>query len=126
MTNVNETPTDVLLSSTTIAENLGANAVIGTFSTVDSDLADTHSYSLATGAGDTNNAAFALVDNELHAVNNLDSETKSTYLLRIRSTDSTGLFFEKAFTIIVVNANENPTDIVPRRHFLKIPVQTPS
>lgn len=111
-TNAAEAPTDVLLSSSTIAENLGANALIGTFSTVDSDLADTHSYSFATGEGDTDNAAFALVGNELHAVSNLDFETKSTYLLRIRSTDSLGLFFEKAFTINVVNANENPTDIV--------------
>ena len=111
VTDVAEAPSDILLSSSTIAENLGANATVGTLSTIDSDLGDTHSYSLATGAGDTDNAAFVLAGNELHAVNNLDFETKSTYLLRIRSTDSAGIFVEKAFTINVVNANENPSDI---------------
>jgi ELWxxDGT repeat protein len=111
VTDVAEAPSEILLSSSTIAENLGANATVGTLSTIDSDLGDTHSYSLATGAGDTDNAAFVLAGNELYAVNNLNFETKSSYLLRIRSTDSAGMFVEKAFTINVVNANENPSDI---------------
>lgn len=110
--NVNEAPTDISISSSTIEENSGVNATVGTLSTSDADAANTFSYELIAGTGDTDNVAFAIVGNELHAVSNLDFETKSTYFLRIRSTDSTGLFFEKAFTINVINANENPTDIV--------------
>jgi large repetitive protein len=41
VTNVNETPTDIALSSTTVAENVAANSTIGTLSTTDVDAGNT-------------------------------------------------------------------------------------
>ncbi|RLS73949.1 MAG: hypothetical protein DWH99_02165, partial [Planctomycetota bacterium] len=109
--NVNEAPTDIALSSSTIAENAGANAVVGTLSTTDPDGGNTFSYSLVSGIGSADNGAFNISGSTLRATSSLDFETKSSYTVRIRTTDQGGLFFEKAFTITVTEANEAPTDI---------------
>ncbi|MFM6132881.1 MAG: hypothetical protein ACKPCP_01695, partial [Sphaerospermopsis kisseleviana] len=53
--NVNETPTDLALSATTVNENVGSNTVIGTFSSTDPDGGNTFTYSLVAGIGDTDN-----------------------------------------------------------------------
>jgi uncharacterized delta-60 repeat protein len=111
VTNVNETPTDIGLSSSSIAENAGANTPVGTLSTTDPDAGNTFTYALVTGSGDTDNASFNISGNSLQATSNFDFETKSSYTIRIRSTDQNGLFVENAFAIQVVNANEPPTDI---------------
>src|SRR5438128_1198887 len=49
VTNVNETPTNLALSNASLAENAGANATVGTFTTTDVDAGDTFTYSLVTG-----------------------------------------------------------------------------
>ena len=38
-------------------------------------------------------------------------EAKSSYSIRLRTTDSGGLFYEKAFTITITNVNDAPTDL---------------
>ena len=40
-----------------------------------------------------------------------DYETKTSYSIRVRTTDQDGLYYEEAFTITVSNVNEAPTDI---------------
>lgn len=112
VTNVNERPTDILLSSTSIPENRGANALVGALSTIDVDAQNTFTYSFVSGSGSADNAAFQINGNSLRVINNLDFETKSSYAVRIRSVDQGGLFFEKAFLINVTNVNETPTDIL--------------
>jgi hypothetical protein len=109
--NVNEAPTDVNLSATSIAENQTAGSVVGTLSSVDQDTGDTFTYTLVAGAGSTDNASFQIVGNQLQIVAPFDFETKNSYAIRIRTTDAGGLFFEKQFTITVTNVNEVPTDI---------------
>ncbi|MFM2217406.1 MAG: hypothetical protein RL240_1724, partial [Planctomycetota bacterium] len=111
VTDVNETPTDVSLSANTIAENAGANATVGTLSTTDQDADQTFTYTLVDGSGDTDNVAFNISSNTLQANSSFDFETKSTYTVRVRSTDQDGLSTEKAFTISVTDVNETPTDI---------------
>ena len=111
VTNVNETPTDVDLSPKSIAENAGANATVGALSTTDPDVGNTFTYTLVTGTGDADNAVFNISGSSLRATNNFDFETKSSYTVRVRSTDQGGLFTEKAFTITVTNVNETPTDV---------------
>jgi autotransporter-associated beta strand protein len=112
VTNLNEAPTDIALSATSIAENAGANAVIGTLSTTDPDASNTFTYTLVTGSGSTDNAAFNISGNQLRATASLNFELRTSYSVRIRSTDQVGLFTEKAFTILVTNVNETPTNIV--------------
>jgi hypothetical protein len=62
---VNQAPTGLILSKDTIAENSGNNFLIGTLSTLDPDVGDSHNYSLVTGQGDTDNSGFTIVGNEL-------------------------------------------------------------
>ena len=109
VTNVNEAPTDITLSAHTITENLPVGAVVGMISTSDPDAGDAFTYTLVNGTGSTDNAAFMLVGNTLKTAAVVDFETKSSYWVRVRTTDAGGLFTEKPFMISVTNVNEAPT-----------------
>ncbi len=76
-------------------------------STTDPNAADTHTYTLVSGALD--NALFNISGNTLRANNSFNFEALNSYNVRIRTTDSGGLFFEKDFVISVTNVNEAPT-----------------
>ncbi|BAZ48519.1 YD repeat protein [Nostoc sp. NIES-4103] len=108
VTNVNEAPTALTLSSNTIAENVASNSLIGTFSTTDPDISDRFTYSLVAGTGDDDNTAFTIIDNELRISSPPDFETKSAYSVRVRTTDQGGLSFEQVFAINITNVNEAP------------------
>ncbi len=111
VTNLNESPTDIALSATSINENVAANAPVGTFTTTDVDASNTFTYTLVSGTGDTDNATFSIVGNTLHIVNSPNYEVDNSFSIRIRSTDQGSLWFEKTFVITVTNLNESPTDI---------------
>ena len=111
VTNVNETPSALALSTSTIAENSAVATQVGTLSTTDPDSGNTHTYSLVSGTGSTDNASFTIVGNALRSAAIFNFETKSSYSIRIRSTDQGGLFFEQSFTISVSNVNETPTNL---------------
>lgn len=106
----NATPTDISLSSTSIAENNAVDATVANLSTADADPSDTFTYSLVGGAGSVDNAAFAIVGNSLRARVAFDHETKSSYDIRIRTTDAAGAVYEEAVTIRVDDVTEVPTD----------------
>ena len=106
VTDVNETPTNITLSNSTVEENVGPNAAIGTFSTTDPDAGQTFTYTLVSGTDDTDNDAFTLTSAgalTLKAAANY--EAKSSYSIRVRSTDSGSpvQYFEKSFTISVTD-----------------------
>lgn len=109
--NVNESPTAIILSKTTVAENVPIGTVVGAFSTLDPDTSDTFSYSLVSGAGSSDNSAFAIVGNQLQTLTAVDFETKPSYSIRVRTTDLGGLSFESQFLISVTNVNESPVSI---------------
>jgi VCBS repeat-containing protein len=106
---VNQPPTDIALSSSAIPENAGGNATVGSLSTIDPDAGNTFSYTLVAGNGDSDNAAFNIDGSTLRATNSFDFEAKSSYSVRIRSTDQGGLYTEKSLIITVTNVNESPT-----------------
>ncbi|MCF8319299.1 MAG: gliding motility-associated C-terminal domain-containing protein [Sphingobacteriaceae bacterium] len=106
----NSPPTDIIPSSSSIAENNAIGAVIGRLSSTDVDLGDTHTYRLVAGTGSTDNARFSIVGNELKALISFNFENKTSYTIRIRTTDAGGLSFEKAISIAITNVNEVPTD----------------
>ncbi|WP_414529508.1 Ig-like domain-containing protein [Nodularia chucula] len=109
---VNQPPTAFSLSNNIIEENVPDDSVIGAFTTDDPDTGDTHTYTLVTGEGDTDNAAFVIVDNQLRIIDSPDFETQSVYSIRVKTTDVGGLFFEQIFTINIADINEAPTDIL--------------
>jgi gliding motility-associated-like protein len=108
---LNESPTNLALSATTINENNAIGATIGELSSTDQDAGDTHSYTLVSGTGSTDNALFSIDGNYLKTKVAFDFETKSSYTVRVRTTDAGGLTFEKAITITVININDAPTDL---------------
>jgi hypothetical protein len=101
-------PTNISLSTATINENNAANATVGTLTTTDTNVADTHTYTLVAGTGDEDNASFTIAGNSLKLTPSADYETKLTYNLRLRTTDQTSLTFEKAFVVTIVKLNEAP------------------
>lgn len=106
---INPPPTDILLSNATLAENSPANSSVGALSAVDSS-GDTHTYALVPGTGDTDNAAFNIFGGTVLRFTGIaDFETKSSYSVRVRVTDSSNGQFEKAFLITITNVDEAPT-----------------
>lgn len=105
VTNVNETPTNINLSGSTVAEN-AAGAVVGDLSAVDPDAADTATFTiLPVGDG----AQFTLAGNQLRVGSTgLDFETSPTRSVTIEATDAGGLKFQKLFSITVTDVNEAP------------------
>ncbi|OYD92880.1 hypothetical protein CDG76_19380 [Nostoc sp. 'Peltigera membranacea cyanobiont' 210A] len=106
---LNSTPTDMSLSASSVNENVPANTAIGNFSTVDLDSDNTHTYTLVSGTGSTDNSVFTIVGNELRINSSPDYETKNSYNIRLRTTDQGGLFYEKEIAIAVNNTNDAPT-----------------
>ena len=111
VTNVNEVPTNIALSASSIAENNAANATVGNLSSTDVDAGDTHTYTLVNGDGSSDNTTFSISGTSLKVNTALNFEAKSSYSIRIRTTDAGGLNYEKQFTITVTNVNEAPTNI---------------
>jgi hypothetical protein len=97
-------PTDISLSSSSVAEGQPANTVVGDFSTADATAGDSPSYTLVSGTGSDDNASFQIVGNQLETNAPFDLATKSSYTIRVRSTDAGGLSIEKVFTITVADA----------------------
>ena len=109
--NVNETPYGLSLSNTSQAENTVTDTTIGTFSTSDVDNGDTFTYTLVSGTGDNDNASFNIVGTALQNAIVFNYESKSSYSIRVRTTDAGGLYYDGTFTITVTNVNEAPTNI---------------
>ena len=111
VSNVNEAPTDVALSKSSVAENQPLGTAVGTLSATDPDAGDSASFSLVAGTGSVDNGSFAISGNTLRTNAPFDFETKSSYSIRVRTADSGGLSFETAFTITVTNANDAPVAV---------------
>ena len=95
-------PTDLTLSPTSISEKAPVSTIIGSLSTTDSNDNDTFTYSLVTGTNDTDNDNFTIVNNELRTNAVLSHGIKPTHDIRIRTSDQTNRYFEKAYTINVL------------------------
>ncbi|MCA9094757.1 MAG: hypothetical protein KDA68_14820, partial [Planctomycetaceae bacterium] len=102
----NFTPTNIELSNSSLAEYEHLGALIGTFSSTDTNSSESFTYSLVAGEGDTGNAAFTIVGNQLQNAVVFDYEAQDTYSIRVRTTDLGGLTFEKVFSISVIDVSE--------------------
>ena len=107
VTNVNEAPTALALSSSNIAENEAAGTAVGDLAATDEDSGDTFTFSLVTGTGDVDNGSFDVVDNKLVTKASFDRETKDSYQVRLQVEDAGGATFQKAFTVTVDNVVES-------------------
>jgi hypothetical protein len=108
-------PTNIILSSNAIREHLSINSTVGTLQAEDIDTSETYSYSLAAGAGDSDNGSFNISGNSLRSSSVFDYATKSAYSIRVRVSDGE-LSFEKAFAITItsVSPQSYPAIELPR------------
>jgi hypothetical protein len=104
----NSVPTLLSLSSQTLPEDAGLSTVVGLLSTVDADVADTHTYQFVAGTGDTDNSLFLIDGNSLILNTALDFETKTSYSVLIETNDQRGGLLSTSFEIAVTNVNEAP------------------
>ena len=106
--NVNEAPSGPTLANASVAENLAAGAVVGALQSTDPDASDTATYTLVSGTGSTDNAAFTISGGNLVTAQSFNFEAKSSYAVRVRVTDGGALFSEAALTVNVTNENDAP------------------
>ena len=109
ITQLNDAPTALALSSTSISENSTIGTAVGTLSNTDPDSGNI-TYSLVSGSGDTDNASFTVDGTSLKTAVSLDYETKNSYSIRLNVNDGND-FYAKSFTITVTDVNESPTDL---------------
>jgi hypothetical protein len=110
-TMINQAPNGLNLSAAGFNENIAAGTAVATLSTTDPDAGDTFSYGLVSGSGDGDNSAFSIDGNQLKIKASPDFESKSSYSIRLRTSDAGGLFFEKAVTLAVNDLQEGPAAI---------------
>jgi Ca2+-binding RTX toxin-like protein len=99
---VNQGPTDIGLSNTTVEENVAVDTVIGSLAASDPDLDETFTYSLLDDAG----GRFAIAGDTIVAAGELDYELSLAHDVTVRVTDSGGNVFDKTFTIDVTDVDE--------------------
>ncbi|MFT4547659.1 MAG: hypothetical protein ACI9UA_004002 [Pseudoalteromonas tetraodonis] len=103
---INGVSTALSLSNASIEENRPATTRVAFLSTEDPNLGE-FDYNLVAGAGDADNTAFAIDANRLTSAEEYDFEAKSSYQVRIRSTDISdglGQFIEAPFIITILDS----------------------
>ncbi|MDZ8027125.1 MAG: DUF4347 domain-containing protein [Nostoc sp. DedQUE11] len=82
--------------------------IIGLFTTIDPNQDDEHSYSLVAGNGDSDNNAFIIEGDSLKIKSDV---TKSSYKIRVRTTDAGGLSFDKELDVNIDGFGSTNTQI---------------
>ncbi len=105
VTPVNDAPTALNLSHTSVLETTEIGTVIGTLSTTDADLpSDTFTYSILADP----DGKFDVVGDKLVLNDVLDYEAQNSHSVTIRTNDGNGGTFDRVFTINVMD-NAAPT-----------------
>ena len=96
-------------------ENSPAGTAVGALSAADPDSGQDHTFALVTGDGGADNGSFRIEGSSLKTAAVFDREAKSSYSIRMRTTDngSPARSFERAFTVTVGDVNEAPTLSLP-------------
>jgi hypothetical protein len=96
-TSINDTPTDIALSNTSVAKGI---STVGTLSTTDADTSESFTYTLVSGTGDGNNASFSLSGSTLQTATTLNA---GSYSVRVQTNDGHSGTFTEAFTITITD-----------------------
>jgi Ca2+-binding RTX toxin-like protein len=108
VTNVNEfSPTDLIVTGGTVAENSPVNAPVAALSAVDQDRGETFTYSLVDAGGAAYSDPYFMIDgNTIRLKAGLDDAQVGTHTLHVKVTDSGGLSYVEQVTITVTNSAE--------------------
>lgn len=105
--NDNGAPTNITLSSNTVAENV-TNTLVGTLTATDPNPGDTATFTIQAGG---EGSLFTISGNQLRVGStglNYEALSSGAASVTVRATDSTGLFLDKIFSITVTDVNETP------------------
>ncbi len=108
ITDVNEAPTDIALSGSSVAEN-SAGASFGTLSTTDQDASESFTYSIT---GGTDAASFEIGSSNVLKFKSsvaANFESKSSYSVSVTSTDAGSNTYAETLTVSITNVNEAPS-----------------
>lgn len=112
VTNVEEPPTAIVLSSTSVSENQDANTVVGILSTEGGE----GNFTFALVGNDNDNENFRIDNRRLLTNAEFDREAQASYRIRIRATGDGTIASD--FTITVEDVNEPPVLSEVERTFL--------
>ena len=99
---LSEAPTDITIKPGSVVEDQPVGAIAGYLYTADPDYEPYFTYSLIAGEGATDNSSFVISGRVLKTAEVFNRATKDTYSIRVRTTDSQWLSFEKSIVISVV------------------------
>ena len=107
----NSAPANLALPAKSIAEG-NMPQPISAITVSDADITDTHTYSLVSGTGSTDNSSFVILGNQLFSNGALNYDLKTKYKIRIQAADNNGCSTSDSFTISVTDRNFPATDIL--------------
>ena len=108
---VENAPTDIAPNSFSVDEWIDTSSgySVGGLTSTDADVAETFTYSVVGGA---DQAKFSIgggsLDELILTDGTLDFETQSSYSVTVRTTDSTGRWYEETLTVNVNDRNDAP------------------
>jgi len=103
---VNDAPTGIRLTGTTVEQSAGTDAVVGRLAATDVDDED-HAFSLVSGSGDEDNDAFTIVQDDLRA-DNASALAAGSYDVRVAAADGDGGTVDARVTVTVID-DRSPT-----------------
>lgn len=105
ITDVNDTPSDILFSSQKVNENTAVGSVVATLEAVDDDKIDSFTYSIVS------NKYFYLEGDKLILKQKIDFEYVDKVYIYVTVTDKEGRLHQGGRFIEIVDVNEAPVDI---------------
>ena len=95
-------PTVMDMTADSISSGILVQGLVGKLSVNDPNAFDSHFYSFAEGPGDEDNKIFSIDGDSLRLAKSIPAG-KTDLSIRVRVTDSTGLYIEKKFTLKVTD-----------------------
>lgn len=96
----NQSPTDILLSRDWVSAAPGTDVLVGALSAVDADEADTHTFTLVAGTGDTDNDLFTITGSAL-TCNEPSVAGAGLKSIRVQADDGVSTPFVKVLPITI-------------------------
>ena len=96
----NAPPSDLTLNSTCLFDGTPADTAVALLRVIDLNPEDTHTFSLVSGTGDTDNAAFQVAGSTLLTAATINFTAHPRYAIRLQADDGHGGTFQKAFEIV--------------------------
>ena len=97
----NNDPTDITISSNNIFENITIWNLVWSFTTIDPDTSDSHTYSLSCSSPWTDDSSFTISGSDLNSNWVFNSNSKPNYDICVRTDDWRWGILDKNFTINV-------------------------